>query len=854
MKRTITKLWTMIIVASMLLSMIPLGISAEPADECASLETVEEVPFEFELDPGDLPFEQLKEAVLEAKDIPACIDPALAEARGHVNRLYLQEPDDCSIMFQNRDGSKTVYLFSHPVKGMTMGTTATVQVNGTSISFTGTNAITSCIAELSDFNIGYAEVAYLPNGVLSVDGINLTEDARGWARCESTVSTPAYNISSEVAAEYTASITSPNTAVATAAAVPGVTITPIDPAPIGGMTVMAISYSDLAGVMSFRNESTNQFLTLTATSTPSLTTNSSITYKYSQWAVQYDSYFGYVVSNLSNVYNTYLGFDDMDNYIIDSLSYMMDTFTITIESTANSIVTIDCGQIAINSNGTLYEKSEDDDYFPTSCEWRILAKGTLRLATGINLPNNQTTRIVQSGVSFPFNYTFPSPAPTHYDLELYNASNNQLFAVDSKVYEDDEYWCTINTPGIHAVYYKDGISGVTSEKFVLIIVEDLNTYKNKDAYSITSAVTSNGSVPLYLTRNSSGNLILKAKDLRNTSVTRRGNTNGTIMYQDIEDFSRTFTFDYVVDSLNMDAGVYMTATRSTSQYSGMPQGLDVYNGNAIPDYTLSDPDVLDNTLSYSSSNLCLVPKDDGTPVYLCDMGDYFIILCDIYVNSNNEVVAKALKANGVGASVSVSTLTESDDFKWNVFFVGIDVPVIKQTDDEWCGPTSYLQTLYGINCQNNVPGDTLNAQQYYIRSIFYDYSYTDEATYMDYYALDINNSGFLPSGYICIEVNPTSSKTQQELRDYLIHSLQDGMGCIFFTVTGKGPYKNGYDTNNPNNPSGHLECVIGYDYLTDTVIINNCHFMESRIGLGEIRLSDLCIDMERLWYFDDIND
>lgn len=67
------------------------------------------------------------------------------------------------------------------------------------------------------------------------------------------------------------------------------------------------------------------------------------------------------------------------------------------------------------------------------------------------------------------------------------------------------------------------------------------------------------------------------------------------------------------------------------------------------------------------------------------------------------------------------------------------------------------------------------------------------------------------------------------------------------------------DEGNPNVPddnellSGHLECIIGYDPLTDTVIINNCHYMESRIGLGEIRLSDLCADMERLWYFEDTN-
>ena len=57
---------------SMLLLLIPLyGAAVE--DEFAGFETIEEVPFEFELEPGDLPFELLKDAVLAAEDIPSCI-------------------------------------------------------------------------------------------------------------------------------------------------------------------------------------------------------------------------------------------------------------------------------------------------------------------------------------------------------------------------------------------------------------------------------------------------------------------------------------------------------------------------------------------------------------------------------------------------------------------------------------------------------------------------------------------------------------------------------------------------------------------------------------------------------------
>ena len=246
MKYRIRKLFALTLALSMLLSMIPFGMAAESLDEFAGYETLDEIPFEFELEPGDLPFEQLKDATLAAEDIPYCIDPTLIEERGHVNRLYLQEPDDYTVMFQNRDGSKTVYVFSQPVKGMTMSMTAMIQVNGSVIGFAENNAIASRIAELHDYNIGSSEIAYIPNGVLSADGIDLTEDARGWARGESMPSALAYNISGEAAAEYAASISVPYSDVAGIAAVaPGVTITPNDPAPLGGMTVMSILLSKI---------------------------------------------------------------------------------------------------------------------------------------------------------------------------------------------------------------------------------------------------------------------------------------------------------------------------------------------------------------------------------------------------------------------------------------------------------------------------------------------------------------------------------------------------------------------------------------------------------------------------------
>ena len=65
---------------------------------------------------GDLTLEQLETAKLSAEDIPEYISRQDIEEKGHVNRLRAQEPDDNTIVFQNRDGTKTAYFFSSPVK------------------------------------------------------------------------------------------------------------------------------------------------------------------------------------------------------------------------------------------------------------------------------------------------------------------------------------------------------------------------------------------------------------------------------------------------------------------------------------------------------------------------------------------------------------------------------------------------------------------------------------------------------------------------------------------------------------------------------------------------------------------
>lgn len=118
--KTLSFMLAVVLIAGML---IPVGYAdstgtGEPVtlnSEDASAQ-VEEIPFEIPRLPGDLSPEQAKNAELDMSTVPDVIRAEDIISQKHVKRLYEQEPDNYTIMFQNRDLSKTTYIFSVPVK------------------------------------------------------------------------------------------------------------------------------------------------------------------------------------------------------------------------------------------------------------------------------------------------------------------------------------------------------------------------------------------------------------------------------------------------------------------------------------------------------------------------------------------------------------------------------------------------------------------------------------------------------------------------------------------------------------------------------------------------------------------
>lgn len=60
--------------------------------------------------------DELKSLSVDVLSLPEVIDSATAKEKGHVNRLYEQESSLNTLIYQNKDATKTAYIFSKPIK------------------------------------------------------------------------------------------------------------------------------------------------------------------------------------------------------------------------------------------------------------------------------------------------------------------------------------------------------------------------------------------------------------------------------------------------------------------------------------------------------------------------------------------------------------------------------------------------------------------------------------------------------------------------------------------------------------------------------------------------------------------
>jgi hypothetical protein len=100
--------------------MSSIGFAAETETEeegfRVDVEAVTRTERELGIYADDLSWGTLQTATLSKEDMPEAVSAEAIAEKGHVNRMRSQESDMNTVIFQNRDGTKTMYYFAEPVK------------------------------------------------------------------------------------------------------------------------------------------------------------------------------------------------------------------------------------------------------------------------------------------------------------------------------------------------------------------------------------------------------------------------------------------------------------------------------------------------------------------------------------------------------------------------------------------------------------------------------------------------------------------------------------------------------------------------------------------------------------------
>lgn len=249
-------------------------------------------------------------------------------------------------------------------------------------------------------------------------------------------------------------------------------------------------------------------------------------------------------------------------------------------------------------------------------------------------------------------------------------------------------------------------------------------------------------------------------------------------------------------------GAYrITATLTTEQYEA-----PAYNGRGVMsgEYYLADEKTKNNTLALSGSSLTLTTYSANNAYrywYIVKNGSSYS-----FINAGNPGYALRLSAS----SVTVGSYSSSSaDFKWNTTFLGIIVPLIKQSRDYYCAAASTLQVLYAINSSQ------------------IDRSSDDLKDQMDNVAASVISGGEGYSGRILNKLNAggLSYSDRYKTSSDAIYSIESGYPCIAM-VNPTSQFPRYVENGVPYN-GGHFIAVIGYDSVSDCLVFSDCSYVSS---------------------------
>ena len=757
--------------------LVPVGYADSPDEYVTDgeEETVI-VPFELPLLPGDLTPEEAKDAVLDMTTVPACISAENVEEQKHIKRLYEQEPDDYTIMFQNSDLSKTTYVFSVPVKNsgnisvnlaevqrgaekinsVTSGSTTTFRIENAALTARLGNP--DIPGGLMSYNIGSCVMKSLGNGDEIMSGsstlrsLDITDDLRRIADdragdADGTMTASMLDISVDGLYEMSA----------------------------GGISYMMINTSDIAGDYLVRGKDGTQHCL--KNSGNSLTTWYG-TGVEARWLLEAYGGNKFVIRSQSS--QTMYMMERSDAPVLLYYEYSQDhEWYITFESTVSG--TQYWSIQSVSQTGYLNERNHNVvlEQFPSgpsgTALWELCNKVTCIDVSSVTIADHANV-IVGDELDLNSLITY-NPANATY-------KNITVTGIDENLMEEgeDATLQNIRAVGVNKVTiaysYNDDLTPVQSAIICSTGEVDIRS-------SYTHMLRVKGDTSKILTLN------VSASNINSTSLSLSAINE---------------TWDYVSQAFTLTEA-YRGAYRVTAALSTVQYEAPSYNGSGVMQgaYYLADENTKNNTLRLSGAALTL-GSYNATDVaghwYIVRNGDYYS-----FINAGNTSYALSFGASSVGAG---SYSASSDSFKWQTTYMGINAPLIKQSHNDYCGVASLLQVLYALNSDliDRTSADLKDQMDALAPSVMTADDGADRGEILNF--LHRENSKYR------VIYNATSEA---------IYSIESGFPCIAhikptklfpryikYGVTGNG---------------GHYATVIGYDPVSDCLVFSDCSYMYS---------------------------
>lgn len=767
---------SIVLIIAMISSNIVISVSATSTSENMQDYIVDEEPFEFEYLPGDMPIANLSTAVLDPTEVPDVIGIDTATKRHHVNRLYEQEPDEYTIIFQNRDGGKTIYVFSEPVKS--------VNNSGTQVDMSKAQIAQVAIQRASNSS----PLAIGTNRLTPSLAIANTETKRATTenkvnKYHSDLEIKDYQIL-EPEYEIKQISTSPNA------------LSSLGVNNIGSVELVATvsTYSPLSGDYAIKGMYDNKYISYVVTTFSKTTPLYS---PHSKWLFEYAGYDAFYLRSQSaqNLYIRCYEDDSVELSEWDEDEGTHNEFKWRITSSSDGVY-----NIISYISGTLYNDLKigtiSSYYGNTEAStWELTNNVTYIPLQSVSIDVKRIIADYGNDIAFPSITCIPENA-TYVGLDTFNWYSENTSILSSET----ECFGTVNT-GVGSIYCKYIYGTLTSSSIPVYVTEDETLVSDR----------------VYLIRPYTANITASTK-LLTMNITSSG-TNLSL-----SDWALSWNNNsqgFKITSLSETENRYrISAVLAKNQYT-IPT-----TGTITGQYNPENRDAKPNSLTYSSNTLSTTAWNASNSTtqqwQIKKAGNVRLI-----INVANPNIALAHS----GTSVVGADNNAVGQVEWCITQFGIDVPLIRQTASNYCGPTSAIQVLYG--------------------SGFYDYSNVNN-NFVTQISTLASDCGMSPGGSAV-----GGGTLRDELKDLTLNSFRwlpkyRSNGGLYMTRDDMDTYyflsaNNGYapiisigaegiknlspQYNNYPYTSGHYIVIMGYDVLTGKLVINDCNWNINYCGL-----------------------